>query len=216
VTRAGQELEHYGITPAEDADPHEREAVPVTTPQAGVVVERLVSPGTAVTPGTPLFIVSDLGAVWVAAQVDERDLGRLTRGGDAIVTVGAYPGETFRGTIDAIGDQIDRATRRVTVRVSVPNPDRRLKLEMFATLALGDREARTVLVVPSSAVQQIEGETVVFVQRADGRLHRQPIHVGPDRDGWVEVLDGLSVGDEVVSAGAFLLKSEFVGIEEEP
>jgi membrane fusion protein, heavy metal efflux system len=77
VTRAYRELAHYGIEAHEGADAEGHDAVPVRAPQAGVVLERLVSPGAAVTPGTPLFIVSDLGAVWVVAQIDERDAGRL-------------------------------------------------------------------------------------------------------------------------------------------
>lgn len=215
VTRAGQELEHYGITPGEDADPRAQDAVPVTTAIGGTVVDRLVSPGAAVTTGTPLFVVSDLAAVWVIAQVDERHAGRLARGGAARVSVSAYPGETFDGTIDAVGDTVDAATRRVTVRITVPNQDRRLKIDMFATVALGDAAPRAVLAVPSGAVQQMEGETVVFIRRADGRFHRQAIHAGPDADGWVEVIDGVAEGDEVVSAGAFLLKSELLGTGDE-
>jgi membrane fusion protein, heavy metal efflux system len=216
VTRAGQELEHYGITPGAEVDPRAQDAVPVTAPVSGTVVARLVSPGAAVTTGTPLFVVSDLRGVWVMAQLDERHAARITKGGAAAVSLGAYPGETFEGTIDAIGDSVDPATRRVTVRVAVPNPERRLKIDMFAAVVFGGA-VRSVLVVPSSAVQQIEGETVVFVRRPDGRFHRQAIHAGRDVDGWVEAIDGVAEGDEVVSAGAFLLKSELIGPgDEEP
>lgn len=215
VTRAEQELHHYGVTPDPAADPHEREGVPVTTPLAGVVVERLASPGAAVTPGVPLFVVSDLDAVWVIAQVDEGQAARLARGGPAAVTVAAYPGETFAGAVDAIGDLVDPVSRRITVRVSLANPGRRLKPRMFASVALGAGAPRAVLAVPSRAVQQVEGETIVFVKRADGRFHRQAIRAGADVDGWVEVLAGLAEGDEVVSAGAFLLKSELVGVGDE-
>ncbi|MFP5378520.1 MAG: efflux RND transporter periplasmic adaptor subunit [Vicinamibacteria bacterium] len=217
VTRAEQELHHYGVTPDPGADPDDREGVPVTTPVAGVVVERLASPGAAVTPGVPLFVVSDLASVWVIAQVDERQVARLARGAAATVAVAAYPGETFAGTVEAIGDVVDPTSRRITVRVSVANADRRLKPQMFASVALGAGAPRAVLAVPTRAVQQIEGETVVFVKRADGRFHRQTIAAGADVDGWVEVLSGLAEGDEVVSAGAFLLKSELVGVgDEEP
>jgi membrane fusion protein, heavy metal efflux system len=215
VTRAGRELAHYGIEVNEGADAEGHDAVPVRAPRAGVVVERLVSPGAAVTPGTPLFIVSDLGAVWVVAQVDERDAGRLTPGGGANITVTAYPGETFAGTIEAIGDHVDPSTRRITVRVAVENPDRRLKIGMFAAVALGDHTPREVLAVPAGAVQQIDGDTVVFVRRADGRFHRQAVTVGPEIDGWIEILSGVAAGDEVVSSGAFLLKSELVGVDED-
>lgn len=215
VVRATEELEHYGITAREDADPETASKVPVVTPFAGVVIERLASPGTAVTPGTPLLVVSDLSTAWVQAEVDEVHLSRLARGRSAEVTVAAYPGERFAGTIDAVGDVINPTTRRVTVRLVVPNPDRRLKPQMFASVALGTAAPRRVLVVPTRAVQQSEGEAVVFVRGTDGAFHRRPVALGAEVDGLVEVVQGLADGEPVATSGAFLLKSALTAPEPE-
>ena len=131
------------------------------------------------------------------------------------VASAAYGAERFAGTIDAVGDVINPATRRVTVRVTVPNPGRRLKPQMFASVALGTAAPRRVLVVPTRAVQQSNGETVVFVRGADGAYLRRPVTIGGDVDGLVEIVRGLEEGEPVVTAGAFLLKSAVVSSEPE-
>lgn len=216
VTRAEDELRHYGMTPSADADPHAAESIGVTAPFAGTVIERLASEGAAVVPGTPLLVVSDLSTLWVAAEVDERHLPRLARGHDAGVTVAAYPGETFAGRIDAIGDTIQSTTRRVVVRVTVANADRRLKPQMFATVRLGAAAPRQVLVVPTEAVQQMDGESLVFVRSADGRYQRRAVAIGAETDGLVEITRGLADGEAVVRRGAFLLKSALATQAGEP
>ena len=207
VTRAEEELHHYGITAAGDVNPESASQVPVSSPFPGVVIERLVSQGTAVTPGTPLLVVSDLSTVWVNAEVDEAHLAELGPGRPAEIAVAAYPGEVFLGTVEAVGDVINPATRRVTVRIAAPNPQRRLKPQMFATVALGAAAPRRVLVVPSKAVQQVEGEAVVFVRGGTGHYQKRVVALGTEADGLVEITSGVREGEAVVTSGAFLLKS---------
>jgi cobalt-zinc-cadmium efflux system membrane fusion protein len=211
VTRAEQELRHYGLTPDPAGGANEHDHVSVVAPFAGTVIERLVTQGAAVTPGTPLFLVSDLSRVWIDAEVDEVHLGALGVGGKASVEVDAYPGETFGGGVLVVGDVINPSTRRVKVRVEVPNADRRLKPQMFARVALAPGAARSAIVVPSRAVQTMDGESVVFVRHDDGTFTRQVVTIGPEVDGRVEVSSGLAEGTIVATAGAFLLKSELVG-----
>jgi cobalt-zinc-cadmium efflux system membrane fusion protein len=207
VTRAEQELHHYGLTPRADADAHENDEVPVLSPLAGTVIERLTSPGATVTPGTPLFVVSDLSRVWVSAEIDEAFLGRLTTGSRVAFTTNAYGDESFAGTLTAVGDVIDPATRRVKLRVEADNAQRRLKPQMFVTLTLQSGVARRLVVVPSRAVQTLDGETVVFV-RSGGTFVRRAVTAGAEIDGEVVIERGLAEGETVATAGAFLLKSE--------
>ena len=101
VQRSIDELDHYGM---DAADAGRAEAIPVRSPVTGVVLERLVTEGTAVTIGTPLFLVSDLASLWVVAEIDETELGRVTVDRPVSVRVAAYPDETFDGTITYIGD----------------------------------------------------------------------------------------------------------------
>ncbi len=210
VTRAEMELHHYGLTPSADVNPHDNDTVPLTTPIGGTVVERLTSPGAAVTPGTPLFVVSDLSRVWIAAEIDEALLGRLATGSRVELTTSAYGDERFSGTLTAIGDVINASTRRVTLRVEAANPDRRLKPQMFVSITLQAGRPRRMAVVPSRAVQTLDGETVVFVRRGD-TFTRRAVVIGPEIDGDVIVERGLDDGDVVATAGAFLLKSEVAG-----
>jgi cobalt-zinc-cadmium efflux system membrane fusion protein len=218
VTRSIEELEHIGIeAPAdgneapksENADVSQ-EQIPVRSPMGGVVLERLVTPGTTVTPGTAMFVVSDLSTLWVVAEVDESRLARLKTGRPVRVRVAAYPDETFTGTITFIGDVVNAKTRRVTVRSSVPNRDGRLKPEMFATVLLGDSDPRTALTVPRAAVQTIDGTPSVFVAQGERRFRAQAVTLGSEADGRLEITSGLSAGDRVAGAGSFALKSELL------
>jgi len=210
ITRAEQELDHYGIKPRPDANPMDEGDVPVRAPIGGTVIERLASEGMAVTPGTPLLVISDLSRVWVLAEIDEKLLGRLVTGREAVIATAAYPGEQFAGTLTAIGDVVNPTTRRVTLRVEAANRDRRLKPQMFVTVTLGGSAPHRVLVVPSRAVQSLEGEQVVFVRTAADRFERRSVTTGLDVNGEVEIVAGLSEGDVVATAGAFLLKSELM------
>lgn len=210
VRRAEEELEHLGITNSEDPSGESGEQIPVRTPVRGLVLERFVTTGTTVTPGTPLFVVSDLSAVWVLAEIDESLLSHVAVGRPVEVRVAAYNNERFHGTVTLIGDTVNPKTRRITVRCSLPNADGRLKPEMFATVILEQQEMRRAVVVPSDAIQSIGGNTTVFVSEPDNRFRAQPIKIGTDDNGQVEVLSGLRAGDPVVVAGSFVLKSEML------
>jgi cobalt-zinc-cadmium efflux system membrane fusion protein len=219
VTRSIEELEHVGIevtaapSAAEEAQQAKDEAseqIPVRSPIGGVVLERLVTPGTTVTPGTPLFVVSDLSTLWAVAEIDEAMLSRVQTGRPVEVAVAAYPNERFAGTISFVADTVNPKTRRITVRSTVPNPDGRLKPEMFATVMLGAGDARSVVVVPPAAVQNVDGQSVVFVEQAPGRFVPRVVQLGSTADGQVEVTSGLAAGELVVINGSFVLKSELL------
>ncbi len=217
VTRAIEELEHIGITVSgtpneEDAQGADEaaEQIPVRSPIGGVVLERLVTPGTTVTPGTPLFVVSELSTLLAVAEIDESQLSRVQVGRPVEVVVAAYPQERFTGTITFIADMVNPKTRRVTVRSTVPNSDGRLKPEMFATIALGEGDPRAVVVVPPAAVQTLDGVPVVFVEQAKGRFVPRAVTLGPEANGMVEVTSGLTADERVVVGGGFALKAELL------
>lgn len=209
-TRASQELAHYGITAREAGNPREEDTVPVSAPFAGVVIERQVSDGTAVTIGTPLFVLSDLSSLWVTAEIDEALIGAVALGLPVEVQVTAYPGEVFRGRITAIGDVVNPATRRVTVRCELANADGRLKPNMFARVLLNALKPRRVLVIPARAIQEMEGQTVVFARTTGDRFQRRPIVTGATVNGLTEVVSGADEDDDIAVSGAFLIKSELM------
>lgn len=208
VRRAEEALEHLGITSGEDPSGESGEYIPITTSVAGAVLDKTVTVGTAVIPGSPLFVVSDLSTLWAVAEVDETRLPLLTVGRPVEVRVAAYPEEVFAGTIIFVSDTFDPRTRRVSVRCRVSNPQGRLKPQMYATLSLDEGEARSVIVAPASAVQSIDGKTVVFVAQGTEQFSLRAVTVGPTQNGWTEVLSGVQTGEQVVTSGSFLLKSE--------
>ena len=210
ITRAEQDLGHYGVAVTVNMKPGEDTSVPVKAPFAGTVIERQATQGSAVTPGTPLVVISDLSRVWITAEVDEAQIGRVVAGAPVTIQVAAYPGESFRGRLAMVGDVVNAATRRVTLRVEAENADQRLKPQMFVTLALGSSTPRQVLVVPSRAVQQMDGEMVVFVRSGAEQYSRRSVTAGTDVAGEIEIVKGLKDGEVVVTAGAFLLKSELL------
>jgi cobalt-zinc-cadmium efflux system membrane fusion protein len=219
VTRSIEELEHVGVeaptsptTTEEDAAEAAAagEQIPVRAPIGGIVMERLVTPGTTVTPGTPLLVISDLSSLWVVAEVDESHLGRVKAGGKVTLEVAAYPTERFPGTITFIENKVNTTTRRVMVRSTVANRDGRLKPEMFASVSLGEGEPRATVVVPLDAVQTLDSRQVVFVEQAAGRFVPRTVELGSSADGQVEVRSGVAAGDRVVAKGSFVLKSELL------
>ncbi|MGE0816537.1 MAG: efflux RND transporter periplasmic adaptor subunit [Vicinamibacterales bacterium] len=204
--RAEQELEHYGIHASPQADPTTQEDVPVFAPYGGTVVERLATAGMAVTPGTPLLVVSDLSRVWITAEIDEALVGRVVAGRPVTVHAPAYPGEAFPATLAAIGDVVNPETRRVTMRIEAANPDRKLKPQMLVTVTIAATAPRKVLVVPERALQTMDGEAVVFVRR-EAQFARRAVTTGASVNGEVEIVSGLAEGEIVATSGAFLLKS---------
>ncbi|MDE2058177.1 MAG: efflux RND transporter periplasmic adaptor subunit [candidate division NC10 bacterium] len=184
--------------------------VVVTAPRGGVIVERNVIPGQVVAYGqsdTPpnLFLISDLSTMWVLADVYEPDVSKVRVGQTAGVTLACCPSERYEGQVTYISDSVDPQTRTVKVRVVVPNRGRALKAEMFVKVAILTGSAR-VLALPQSAVHREDGETFVLIARGKDEYDRREVKVGVDLDGAVEVLDGVTPQDRVVSTGSILLK----------
>jgi cobalt-zinc-cadmium efflux system membrane fusion protein len=194
----------------EDPSGESGEQIPVKSPLAGVVLEKKITEGGAATPGSPLFVVSDLSTLWALAEIDETALPHVQTGQPVEVRVAAYPSERFAGTISWVADMVNPKTRRVTVRCAVPNASGRLKPDMYATVALGASAERQVIVLPADAVQEIDGKPALFVETGSGRFARRDITVGAERDGRIQIRSGVAAGERVVVAGAFLLKSEFL------
>ena len=204
VGRAAAQLRSIGISASDPAV-----AVSVRAAVAGTVVERNVLVGQEVRADatTPLMTVTNLETVWVNADVYEQDLGLVSSGAVVDVRVPAYPGETFPGTVAHLGDVVDPTSRTVKLRCVVPNPNGKLKPEMFAKIALADTNGKKVLVIPARAVLNEAGKFRVIV--VEGNLFRPVnVEVGPEVDGRVRVLAGLKAGDKVVTDGALFLKHD--------
>lgn len=176
-------------------------------PFSGEIIERNATVGEVVDPSKTVFTVADLSTVWVRADFPEQQIGKLKIGLAVEVRVSAYPETVFQGVISYIGAMIDPATRTVTARFQIPNPDRRLRPEMFAEVTVLTEE-QSVLAVPRTALQQVGGRTVVFLARGQRRFDVQDVKIGGSSNDYVEITSGLKEGDEVVRGGSYALKSE--------
>jgi cobalt-zinc-cadmium efflux system membrane fusion protein len=173
------------------------------SPLAGIVVERNLNPGLEFRPeqsSDPLFVVTDPTSLWLRLDASETDLAALKAGEKISLQVKQYPNERFAGVIRHVGDFVDQTTRTVRVRGEVPNPDRRLKGGMFVT-ALIELPATQALLVPSAAVFLVDEQRYVFVEEATGRYILRAVQAGPERDGRIEILSGITEGEKVVIEG---------------
>ena len=181
------------------------------SPLAGSVVERNLNPGQEFRPdqsGPPLFVVTDPSSLWIQVDASEADLARLRKGEPLLIETRQYPGERFTGVIRHVADFVDPNTRTIKVRGEVPNPDRRLKGEMFVN-ALVELEATAALRVPASAVFLFGDKRYVFVEEAAGRYRKQAVEAGTEREGQIDILSGLKAGDKVVAEGSLHLLKYF-------
>ena len=183
------------------------ERLPFRSPASGVVMEKSVVDGDAVTAGQRLFRIADLDQIWVEADVYEADLARIAKGQTAAVTLTYLPGRTFEGKVAFVYPYLDPTSRTGRVRVALGNKGVELKPDMFATvtfaLPLGDK-----LQVPSSAVVYTGPRRLVFVDLGGGQLEPQEVTIGARSGDVVEVLSGLHEGDSIVTSGNFLVAAE--------
>ena len=212
--RALARLEVLGMSPDAPAEARPSRYL-LRAPIDGVVVDRPANPGMEVRAdaGTPLVTVADLSRLWVLADVYERDVASLSTGGRAEIRVAAWPGKVFEGKVTYVGDVVDPQSRTVKVRVEVQNPEQRLKPEMFARIALPGVATGPALAVPSQAVLSDGTASAVVVALGDGRFERRTIEAGPERDGRVRILSGLTKGEHVVVDGAIYLSAAASGVE---
>ena len=177
-------------------------------PFDGYVMELGARQGAAVEPGTMLFQLADLQSVWINAEVPETQAAWIKAGDAAVAEVPALPGQHFQGQIDYLYPELTATTRTLKVRVVVKNPDKRLRPGMFAAVHLSGATQARVLTVPTEAVIKTGTRTVVIV--ADDATHFRPalVRVGAEHGGRSEILEGLSVGQNIVASGQFLIDSE--------
>ena len=182
-------------------------------PFAGVVTKAQVSTGDFIDESREVFAVANLTQVWVQAEVYEKDLGRIRVGQNASITVDTYPNERFAGRVAYISDVLDPQTRTARVRCEVANGDLKLKTDMFASIELPTKFDKQAVTVPTSALQEVEGKSVVFVRRSQTQFEKREVEKGAIVNGQAEIVRGLKAGEPVITQGSFHLKSILAGGE---
>jgi Cu(I)/Ag(I) efflux system membrane fusion protein len=175
----------------------------------GIVIEKPVQEGIRVDAGEALYRTADLSDMWLIAQVQEQDLGSIQPGQIAHATFVAFPGRTFEGRVDFIYPALSSETRTAKVRIVLPNPDRVLRAAMYADVQIdASPVGQPVLSVPNSAVLDSGTRQVVLVARGEGRFEPRSVHLGIHGNDWVQVLDGVKPGEQVVVGANFLIDVE--------
>lgn len=190
--------------------------VPLRAPFDGRVIMRNITRGEVVETQQKLFTVADLSDVWVVGNVPEKDVQFVRKDQKVDVIASAYPHAIFPGTITYISDVLDPATRTMRLRVTAPNSDRLLKPEMFATVRVYALPNPDALTVPLAAVQNGPAGKILFVQRAAGEFEVRPVKLGQETNEVVVVVEGVKAGEQVVTKGSFVLKSEMERHKIEP
>jgi membrane fusion protein, heavy metal efflux system len=177
-------------------------------PIAGKVLDITVAPGEYRNDtSAPLMTIAELGTVWVSSDVPESGIRLIHVGDQVTLTCVAYPGQTFSGRVTRIGDVLDPQSRTVKVYLELPNPQGRLRPEMFCNIRHAG-SLRPTPVLPVSALVEEYGAPVVFVERAPGQYERRQVTVGTRSGDVVPVLSGVQAGDRVIVDGAILLKAQ--------
>ena len=178
-------------------------------PTAGVVTALGVRSGMEVRPNDNLYTIADLSSVWVVADVYEFELPWVALGQTGTVELSYLPEVEFSGPVTYISPFLDPKTRTAEVRLELPNPDGRLKPEMFGNTLIEAAPREGAIAVPSEAVLHSGRRTLVIVALGGGRFEPRQVRLGVDSsDGWTEVPEGLREGEEVVVSSQFLIDSE--------
>lgn len=181
--------------------------LPLLSPIAGEVVERLCAPGQLLQAGgTQCFTISDMSSVWVLVNVYQSDLAYVHDGQDVSIENESYPG-VIRGKIQYIAPALDPTTRTLQARIECANPGDRLKKEMYVTAVVDAGVIPKALSVPDAAIlRDDQNMPYVYVQTGGNQFGRRDVTVGDSREGKTLITAGLQAGQRVVGDGALFLQ----------
>lgn len=195
------------LVSAADIDP----VVRVPAPASGQIIKRAVNRGQNVDEKMELVTIADLSVVWVIADVFERDMARVTLGRDARVISAAMPARVWTGRVTYLDPQVSADTRTLKARVEVSNGDGALRPGLLTDVTLSAAAGAATVLIPREAVQQSAGRAIVFTPQAGrpGAYAVREVSIGAVTGNDIEIREGLSAGDEIVTDGAFALKAEW-------
>lgn len=215
VAHIEDELRALGAPVPTGEDDHRRNTslVAVRAPASGIVTERTINAGAGIEAGRSLFTISNLSIVFVIANIPEAGIAAVRIGTIAEITAAALNSNVIRARVSYLDPQLDEATRTARARIEISNPGERLRAGMFVEVgfqtatnqATGDE-----IVVASSAVQQVENRTIVFVPKDDepGAFEIREIETGGETENYTRVVSGVKVNEKVVTKGSFTLKTQ--------
>ena len=180
--------------------------IAVRAPVSGTVVEIAATNGKGVEAGQSILRIINTGTLWLKANLPAADAGKAAQAAGATFTVTGLEGEFRPSRLVTVGDMLDPQTRTLPVIFEVPNKGSRLKVGMFANVAIRTGEAKNALVVPVEALLEDEGRWFIYIQTAGEAFERREVKVGARDKGYVEIIEGLKEHERVVSKGAYYVK----------
>lgn len=180
----------------------------IHSPAAGIVTSIGARKGQYVTPMTKLYMIADLSTVWVLIDIYEDELPWVAVGDTAEIRVAALPGQRFTGVLSYIYPYAENQTRTVKARLEFDNPELLLKPDMFANVTIGAGSVKEAVAVPSEAIVRSGTREKVFVQRAPGKFEPRDVSIGVSSEGWTQIREGVTSGEQVVVSAQFLIDSE--------
>lgn len=203
VDAARDRLKALGIGPGAGGG-----RVPFHAPISGVVTQLEVQEGAMVTAQMPVMTITELGSLWVIAEVPESQSGALRVGVPAEIRFPSLPGQPVAGRLDYVYPELDAETRTVKARITLSEPPAAVRPNMLASVSLGAGSGPDVVNVPRSALIRGGREDRVVVALGEGRFVARKVTAGAESGDRVAILDGLQAGEQVVVSGQFLLDSE--------
>ncbi|WP_019275420.1 efflux RND transporter periplasmic adaptor subunit [Vibrio coralliilyticus] len=184
------------------------QTIEIKAPANGVIASLSIREGGYLSPAQAVISAGPLNNVWVDAEVFERQAQWIKAGSEASMTLDAIPGNEWQGKVDYVYPILDPNTRTLRVRLKFPNPDGELKPNMFANIALQPVSEESVLTIPKSAVIRSGGMARIVLAEGQGKYRSARIETGREAGDRVEVLQGLTQDDQVVTSAHFMLDSE--------
>ncbi len=184
------------------------QTIPIYAPQDGVVSSLSVRDGMYVKPATRVMSLADLSSGWLLAEVFERQADWVKVGQPAEVSLAFLPGRTWEGKVEYIYPSLDPKTRTLKARLRFPNPDEALKPNMYANVKIYGGPKDDVIVIPIEALIRTGREERIIIARGEGRFESRQVRAGIESGEWVEILEGVEPGENIVVSGQFLIDSE--------
>ena len=178
----------------------------ITAPFSGFITKRFLDPGALVTSNNAtMFTLMDLNAMKIIVNVLEKDIPLAKIGKKASITVDAFPGKEFYGSVARISEAVDLSTRTMAVEVDIPNTERLLKPGMFASVTIVVNERKNAITVPTQAILKDAKGFFLYIVN-DKTAKRITINLGIEQDSRIEILSGLNGNENIITTGQQFVK----------
>jgi len=185
-----------------------KQRISIYAPQDGVVSTLPVREGMFVTPSMKVMTLGDLSSVWLLAEVFERQSQWVEVGQEAEVSLSYIPGKIWRGQVEYIYPSLDAKTRTLKVRLRFDNPGEQLKPNMYANVKIFGGAKENIIVIPLEGLIRTGREERVIVSLGEGKFEARQVMAGIESGNYVEILQGVTAGEKIVTSGQFLIDSE--------